>query len=129
MIKNKGSFWTSWTDENGIAHIEYDQDTDIDMEKAKIIVAYSQQKFPDIKLYILNDLRNLLTISAEALNYIASGPVAKIKGAEAFVITSLSNRMLINFYLNKNPDVVTRKFDNITEAETWLLEEKRKAGD
>lgn len=129
MTKNKGDFYTSWTDDLGISHVEYDPDTDIDLDKAKKIVAYGQQKFPDIRLYILNDLRNLRSISTEALEYMASGPVAKIKGAEAFVITSLSNRMLINFYLNKNPNVITSKFDNTEEAIEWLLEEKRKSGD
>ena len=129
MTKNKGSFYTSWTDENGIAHVEYDPDTDIDMEKAEEIVSYGRQKYPDIRFYILNDLRNLRSISAEALEYIATGPVAKIKGAEAFVITNLSNRMLINFYLNKNPDVITQKFHSVAEAREWLLAEKQKAGD
>ncbi|MFL5751944.1 MAG: hypothetical protein ACJ76F_00935 [Bacteroidia bacterium] len=129
MKKNRGSFYTSWTDEYGISHVEYDPETEIDIEKAKQIVSYGRQKFPEVRLYILNDLRNLHSISAEALEYIASRPVAKIKGAEAFVITNLSSRMLINFYLNKNPDVITHKFDNVTDALAWLLKEKAKAGD
>jgi hypothetical protein len=129
MSEDKFSFFKSWTDGAGISHVEYMENTDIDMMRAIEIVQHGKQKFPGSRLYILNDLTNLRSVTNDALEYICTTPVTQFKGAEAFVINDLSNRILVNYYLRKNPQVITEKFTSKDEAYKWLLEQKRLAGD
>jgi hypothetical protein len=62
----------------------------------------------------------------EAMNYIASEGSSPYAIAEAYVIASLSQKILAKFYLNFNkPARPTRMFGAIPEAVTWLKEQEK----
>jgi hypothetical protein len=63
----------------------------------------------------------------KAMNYLASAESSPFAIAEAYVITSLSQKILGRFYLSFNkPARPTRMFGDEAEAVSWLLEEARK---
>lgn len=60
-------------------------------------------------------------LDSEAREYMASLESTKYSTAEAFVISSLGQKILANFYLKVNkPNVPTRIFNDIKQAEEWL---------
>jgi hypothetical protein len=62
----------------------------------------------------------------EAMRYIASPGSSPYAIAEAYVITSLSQKILARFYLNFNkPDRPTKMFSYEEEAVAWLREKER----
>lgn len=88
--------------------------------------------FETIKLLKLEEKSLILIISAddasfskEAREFIASDQVSAIVKADAFVINSLSLRILMNGYLKFNkPNRPTRFFNTEQNALTWLTEIK-----
>ncbi|MBX7095464.1 MAG: hypothetical protein K1X56_12155 [Flavobacteriales bacterium] len=57
----------------------------------------------------------------EARDYVGTEEAMALRIADAFVITSLPQRIVGNFYLNFNkPKVPTRFFTSEEEAEKWL---------
>lgn len=60
-------------------------------------------------------------VDGDAREYMASVESTKHSSAEAFVIRSLGQRILANFYLKVNkPEAPTRFFNDIKSAEDWL---------
>ncbi len=61
------------------------------------------------------------TATREAINYVSKGHHASFVRAEAFVIHSLSQRLLARFYLRFNKPVVPANyFTDRIKAEKWL---------
>ena len=72
---------------------------------------------------LINDMRKAyVKIPPKVLNYVARDPVInKSKIAEAAIITSLPNRLLINFYLKiSKPKVPAKAFSDVEAATEWL---------
>jgi hypothetical protein len=65
----------------------------------------------------------------QAMNYLASAESSPYAIAEAYVIQSLSQKILGKFYLSFNkPARPTRMFGNEEDAVEWLLKEKNGFG-
>ncbi|MGZ3861701.1 MAG: DUF7793 family protein [Bacteroidia bacterium] len=74
------------------------------------------------KAYILNIAGKYTNIEPDVRDYVASGPHVNIIAAEAFVIGSLAQKLIANFYYRVNkPIVKTAFFTDITKAKNWLL--------
>lgn len=77
---------------------------------------------------VLVDLRGIRSQSAEARALFAGPEGTAVSSAVALVIGSVLSRVLGNFYLGFNrPEVPTRLFTSVAEAEVWLagFEERR----
>ncbi len=73
------------------------------------------------KLPVLVDLRAVRSQSAEARAYLAGPEATRVSLAVALLILSPLSRMVGNFFLGFNrPEVPTRLFTSVTEAEAWL---------
>ncbi|HXC05914.1 MAG TPA: hypothetical protein VNZ86_14225 [Bacteroidia bacterium] len=61
------------------------------------------------------------TLDTEAMTYMAKGDTDPYSVAEAYLISSISQKLLGNFYLSFNKPVKpTRIFTDKAEAEKWL---------
>ena len=61
------------------------------------------------------------TIDIEVMKYISRGRGTLVSLADSFVLYSMPQRRLGNFYLRMNkPLVPTRLFDEVAEADKWL---------
>ncbi|MGZ3903521.1 MAG: DUF7793 family protein [Bacteroidia bacterium] len=79
------------------------------------------------KAYVLNVAGKYTNIEADVREFIAVGPHKNIIAAEAFVIHSLAQKLIANFYFKVNKPVVSSAFfTDIKRAEEWLLWRKGK---
>ena len=70
---------------------------------------------------ILYTSGQLVIPSAEVREYVASEPRSKLVTADAFIVNSLPQRIIANFYLKWNKPVrPTKMFDKEEEAIEWL---------
>ncbi|HXB40873.1 MAG TPA: hypothetical protein VNZ49_10050 [Bacteroidia bacterium] len=61
------------------------------------------------------------SVNTEVMKYLSRGRGTLFTLADAFVIHSLSQKILANFYLHINrPILPTRVFNKVEEAEAWL---------
>lgn len=74
------------------------------------------------KVLVVSYAARLNIIGIDSMRYLSTGPHAEFILAEAFVISSLPQRILGNFYLNNfKPIVPAKVFTNKEEAREWLL--------
>ena len=125
VIEN--SFCKTWMDARGITHIEYFNDTDIDLTKAKELIALFVPKKDSPKLYILKDLRKIRSVSTDAMEYLSSRAITRFILAEALIVNNLSSRLLANFFIKKycSPEVDCEKFETEEEAINWIFSKKQ----
>jgi hypothetical protein len=76
----------------------------------------SKQRMPTLFMVGKNT-----SISQDAMKYGATEEATALSAAEAYVIQSIPQKILANFYLRiHKPPVPTRFFDDRKEAEAWL---------
>lgn len=79
------------------------------------------------KAYVLNIAGKYTNIEADVRDFIAVGPHANIIAAEAFVIHSLAQKLIANFYFKVNKPIINSAFfTDIGRAEEWLLWRREK---
>jgi len=77
---------------------------------------------------IVFDSGHYTSVSKEARELMTSSKVEKNRVASAFIIYSLSQKILGNFYLKVNkPNVPTKLFSDKEKAITWIKEELKKS--
>lgn len=85
------------------------------------IIEQKQKLQPGKKSILLVIPHPFANIEKEAREYMASSACEQHFKAKAFVLRSLSQRILANFYIKINrPSVPTRFFSNKVEAISWL---------
>ena len=72
--------------------------------------------------YLIDFREHYVDIPPKVIAYIAKDPkINKSKIAEAIVVKSLPNRLLVNFYLNiKRPQIPAKAFNTAELAIIWL---------
>lgn len=107
---------------DGILEVSCKNDFEYDVEHIReILQAYSCLLKKGEKAPVLIVSEEYTSITSAGMKYSAGPEGTKYSKAEAFVIHSLFQKMLANFYLNFNkPKVPTRFFNEYTEAEKWL---------
>ena len=94
---------------------------DVTREDAVENIATTARLTEGKRLPVLVDLRAVRSQSAEARAYLAGPEATRISLAVALLILSPLSRMLGNFFLGFNrPEVPTRLFTSVAEAEAWL---------
>lgn len=108
---------------DGIVEIRCADDFTYDVEHIVENHNYLKQISNNKKLLILNFTAQFTSITNEARSYVAKGYHQEFILAEAFLIHSLPQRILANFYVRvSNPVVHTSYFSykDKEEAENWL---------
>lgn len=107
-------------DENGFYEIEVFDNGDFLIPDLKLLVNAQQENF-DIKLPVLVLCREHANTNIELLNVLAKNKNNPYSKADAFVIKSMSQRILANFYVKINkPERPTKFFNSKEDAIIWL---------
>lgn len=81
------------------------------------------------KAFVLNLAGKYTSVDSETRDFVSKGPHAEFIAAECFVIYSLPQKLLANFYFKMNKPVVTSAFFvDLYKAEKWLKERMTEAG-
>lgn len=106
---------------DGIVEVFFKEKVVIDLNVAHDITAVYDQLLENKKYPLLHIVGNYVQATEEARVYGASAKGLKYSLAEAYVIRSLAQKILANFYMKVNkPSVPTRFFGSKKEAEAWL---------
>lgn len=107
---------------DGILEVSCKNDFEYDVKHIReMLEAYSRLLKKEEKAPVLIVSQEYTSITSAGMKYSAGPEGTKYSKAEAFVIHSLFQKMLANFYLNFNkPKVPTRFFNEYIKAERWL---------
>lgn len=87
-------------------------------------VAFTEGK----KYYALIDTSNHVETTVEGRNYYSNSELSKYRFVDAFVVTSLPIKLVVNFYIRFNkPLIPSKMFNSRVEAMNWLLELKSRS--
>jgi hypothetical protein len=107
--------------DDAIVQINYGDHIDIDLKEGVEIVDAIGKLTEGKKALILNIGGDGTSATPEARKFSASPAGVKFTKADAFVTTSLAQKILGNFYLNFNkPPVPSQIFDEVDKAIEWL---------
>ncbi len=105
---------------NGFYEVEVFDNTDFLIPDLKLLVKAQQENF-GIKLPVLVLCREHANTNIELLNVIAKNENNPYAKADAFVIKSMSQRILANFYVKiHKPERPTKFFSSKEDAVVWL---------
>lgn len=106
---------------DGIMHVHVKVPMNFELKHSMQIVEARTQLAQDRSYPILYTSGQLVIPSAEVREYVASEPRSKLVTADAFIVNSLPQRIIANFYLKWNKPVrPTKMFDKEEEAIAWL---------
>lgn len=117
-----------WSDEDGLSWITFESGAEITGEDAAMLLEFAKRTYVDAEYYrVLIDLRSNPTISKEARDFAASGPIRGYISAFAILASDLSMRLVGNFFIHfHKPDQPTKIFTDENEARKWLMEQREK---
>ena len=73
------------------------------------------------KYGVISETGNYTSVSSEGRKHMTTKGIEKNKIAAAFIINSLSQRLLFNFFIRFNkPSVHTKSFSNMKHAREWI---------
>lgn len=97
------------------------ENAEIELEDAVQNMRTSEQLTQGDRFLVLVDARATVTVSKEAREFAARQSERDGRIAEAFVVSSLANKLVGNFYINFNkPQVPTKIFSTEEKAMLWL---------
>ncbi len=106
---------------DGIVQVNFGDDVELDIKESTEIVNAIGVLTEGKKVLVLNIAGKNTTATGAARNHSASKDGVKFTIADAFVSTSLAQKLLGNFYMNfHKPAAPTRLFDNVEAATDWL---------
>ncbi len=106
--------------ENGFYEVEVFDNVDFSIADLKLLVQAQQENF-SLKLPVLVLCREHANTNIELLNVIAKNENNPYSKADAFVIKSMAQRILANFYVKiHKPERPTKFFSSKEDAITWL---------
>lgn len=106
--------------ENGFYEIAVNENEEFKIEDLKNLVA-AQLELGGFKLPVLILCSEHATTDAELLNTLSKNSNNPYSRADAFVIKSMAQKILANFYIKINkPERPTKFFNNKEEALIWL---------
>lgn len=107
--------------DDGIMYVQLKADMEIGLEEAQAVFELSLEVGEGIAFPNLIRLNKLLIPTKEAREFVASEERAVRAKAEAFILNSLPQRIVGNFYLRFNkPPVPSKLFTSEEEALAWL---------
>ncbi|MFI5203073.1 MAG: hypothetical protein ACHQF2_01155 [Flavobacteriales bacterium] len=123
IIKSVSNEWaTIHLCSDGVMEIHFG-DLQYNVEMAKKITNLCGEVCGGQKVLVLGVASEYSDVDTDARNFMSTPEALRYSLAEAFVLKSLSQRILGNFYLKfQRPSVPTRLFSSAVEARVWLLE-------
>ncbi|NNE55056.1 MAG: hypothetical protein HKN32_03475 [Flavobacteriales bacterium] len=112
--------------DNGLLKIKVNevmQEAKVDVPDINHFIRAISQYCGSVARPFLIDLRDIDgSVEVEASRLFASSPeMANVRLAQAFVVNSLSIRLLVNFYIRVHqPNCPSQVFSDVEEAEGWL---------
>lgn len=108
--------------EDGILEVEFADDLVLDAMKCDELITNYSSLLGDKKVPILHIFGKYTEATKEAREFSASPRGLKHSLVEAYVLSSLPHKLLLNFYIKFNkPKVPTKFFGTKQEAVAWLL--------
>lgn len=108
---------------DGIIELHCSDDFTYDVEHIKENQAHLKEMGQGKKVVVLNFTGHFTSITNDGRNHISAGSHKDYIAAEAFLIHSLPQRIMANFYIKINKPVVPTayfSYDQKEEAEEWL---------
>ncbi|CAN5285095.1 hypothetical protein BH09BAC5_BH09BAC5_00190 [soil metagenome] len=106
---------------DGIVEIITAPDFEYDVEHIKQNHAAIKEIAKNKRVLILSIVGENSTASKDVREFVAKAPHKDFVKAEAFVIQSLAQKLLANFFIKVNKPIVPAKFfKNVEDAEKWL---------
>lgn len=106
---------------DGIIEVRCGEDYCYDVKDLKELIGAYKELTDNGCAPLLHLMGKYTSITKEAREYGGTNEATKHSKAEAYVLESLSQRIIGNFYLKfNNPQVPTRFFNNSRGAEIWL---------
>lgn len=106
--------------ERGFYEVEVFDNSDFLIADLKLLVKAQQENF-NVKLPVLVLCREHANTNIELLKVLAKNENNPYSTADAFVIKSMSQRILANFYVKiHKPERPTKFFSSKEDAMTWL---------
>lgn len=102
------------------------QDIEVDVPEIQEMIRYAKQVAGERRHYAVIDFGASLGSTSEARSIYADDPfIRKYRIADAFLVNSLSVRLVANFFIKvTKPQVNTRLFSDERAAVDWLLQQK-----
>ncbi|WMJ73052.1 hypothetical protein RCC89_07740 [Cytophagaceae bacterium ABcell3] len=111
---------------NGIIHINFNDSTEVDINVAKEIFAYSTNTIKLENRLLLVDVRNLKLVTQEARRYFAEEDPKQTVKAIAFYSENILHKIIYSFFKHaNNPPYPARFFKSYEEAVHWLNQYKK----
>lgn len=108
-----------WID--GFVRARFHEGAEVTLADAQENIALTARLTGGRRLPVLVDLRPVRSQSGEARAYFAGPAATAVSVSVALIIASPLSRVLGNFYLGFNkPEVPTRLFTSLPDAEAWL---------
>lgn len=106
---------------DGILQVDFEEHLLLDIDQCKELNRVYKEEFKVGKVPILHVTGTFMNVTKEARDFAATEEGLESSKAEAFVIHSLAQKILANFYLNINqPSVPTKFFTKEEDAVAWL---------
>lgn len=110
--------------ELGFYQLDIFNHVEVGIEDVKMIVA-AQRKLSGEKMPVLAICAEFASTNSDVMRYISKNENFPYSKAGAFVIKSMAQKLLANFYLKINvPQRPTKFFNSKEEAEKWLQQFK-----
>jgi hypothetical protein len=108
--------------DDGIIQFFYGDNKEYTMDETHELEAAVETLTKGITHMSLRIAGKYTSVDTEIMKYLSRGRGTLFTLADAFVIHSLAQKILANFYLQINrPILPTRVFNKVEEAEAWLL--------
>ncbi len=112
--------------DTNILVVSLDQEVEYNAEEVEIIVNEISTLAANEKYLLLINPGPLSTITLDALKVLARPKAMSYAHAKAYVIHTLSQRLMANFFQQVfKPRIPVRFFGNARDAEAWLLKKFR----
>lgn len=107
---------------DGILQVDFADNCMLDVVECKELISSYTLILGTNKVPILHVFGKYTNATKEARDFSVSPQGLKHSLVEAYVLTSLAQRLLLNFYIKFNkPSVPTKYFTSKNEAVIWLL--------
>ena len=112
--------------ENNILTVEATSEMEYEGQHVDLIIDTLREFTSDTKYLVLIVAGDHSAIGYEGLKSLAKAEAFKYAYAKAYVISTLSQRLMANFYMNFfRPEVPVKTFGKKQDAEAWLLKKFR----
>jgi hypothetical protein len=120
-------FGSIWVRSDGIVQIHAAEDTLFTIKETKLVHEKVNELTGEKPMLVLHLPGKHANADDETRKFLASEQASHNRIALAFVLQSMGQKIVGNFFLKINkPKVPTRFFNTQEEAETWLLQMKTK---